>query len=407
MKKEFLANAIGNIGDGYVEEFARVKRHNRLAAVFASIGAVGAAAALALFIGLNANRAVEPDYTKLPKIAFEDYRNGGAMGGNIWRTGHVSDDLPPIFNENMKIKTMPVYMSESTEPNREKMLAYVRSAAAALGISESELVIEDNYDRCKKTEENNLAAYDPDAPDDGKYDSFEPIHKMIWQGYQVTATAGDIELRLYSNYDLLITYGSSPEDGIELPAEYSFAEDAPAEEREKALGYLAERFKALTGYENSRLHADRAGYMINRAADGSAASEIVNGTLDTTLFQIAEEGGRYMLCGIIVHSPAGLTKLGDYPIISAEEAEQILKSDQFAEEQRMPENAEILQVELIYENWRGYTAVMPYYDFYVRSDDRYSDPDSSVTVCDLYRVSAIPSSYLAGSETEDYGTRAY
>lgn len=400
MKKEFLANAIANIGDGYVEEFAHTKKRKKRAAIFRSIGAVGVAAALALIIGLNANRrSAEPDYSYLPKITFGDYSQN-PMGGNIGRTGLISKDRPPVWNESMKIKTMPVYMSESTEPNHEKMLAYIKSAAAALGISENGLVIDDRYDGRKEWVQEELEKYVPSEV----YPTFDSLRRWIWSEYEIIATAGDTELRLTTDYRLMVSFGLMPKDGIELPSEYDFSADAPKAEREKALSYLAERFKELTGYERYTTYPERGGYKISRASDNSDASKITNSDLDASYFSIVEYEGKYMLCSMIIYSSAGLNKLGDYPIISADEAEKVLKSDRFEAESRMPEDAEILQIEMLYENWTGYTSVMPYYDFYVRSED--SDLSKDIIRCDLYRVPAIPSSFFEGVETGDYGTRA-
>lgn len=389
MKKEFLANAIANIGDEYVEEFARVKKRKIIRNIFGIIGSVGVAAALVLVIGLNAKKPVIDDYSMLPKIALGDYHTE-AKGGNTGRTGLISKDAePPVWNESMDLKTMPVYMSESTEPNHEKMLNYIKNAAAALGISENELVINDNYDRIKENEEDNLALFEPTE----KHPTFDPIHRMIWQQYYIRAKTNDIELLLYSNYRLLITF----EKPIELPAEYNFSEDATKAEHSEALRYLAERFKALTGYDD---YTEEGKYLHICEAAVSDELKIVNRYLNLTCFDVVD--GK--LVAMLIHSSAGCNKLEDYPIITAEEAEKLLKADSVEEELRMPEDAEILRIELRYENLTGYTAIIPYYDFYVRSDE--TDLSDETIVCDFYRISAVPSSFFDGTETGDYGTRA-
>lgn len=391
MNKEFLANAIGNIGDGYIEEFARVKKHRRLSKTFVGIGAVGIAAAVSLVIGLNVVK--KPNYNDLPKILFEDY-HGVAMGGIYGNKTILSKNSTPIWNESMKIETMPVYMSGSAEPDHEKMLSFVKNAAAALDIPEDELEISDNYGSLMQNIEDNQAIWQPSE----KFPSFDPIRKMILQTLTVNGKAKDIRLMLCSNYQLWVTFGSSPEDGLELPSGYDFSEDAPVEERERALNYLAERFKELTGYENYTVNPER-GYMISRADDGSDISKIVSGTLDFTTFEIVEHDGRYMLREISVQSPAGLEKLGDYPIISVDEAEKILRSVAYKDGKRLPEDAEILQTELAYENLTGYTAVFPYYNFYVRSDEP-TDYEGDGIVCDKYSVPAIPSGFFEGADAD-------
>ena len=389
MRKEFLANAIANIGDGYVEEFARVKKRKTIKNIFTGIGAVGAAAALVLVIGLNANKPFKNPYSDLPKVSTADYASH-SWGVNGTGHGFITKGVPALWNKSMNLETMPVYMSESTEPNHEKMLNYIKDAAAALGISENELVIDDRYDRIKEEEEEKLANYEPSE----EYPTFDSLRRWLWSEYNIVATAGDVELRLTTDYSLLITFFGQQ---IELPAEYNFSADATKAEHSEALRYLAERFKELTGYGD---YTGGNGFLqICKAADTDDI-RIVNGYLNTTNFNVVN--GK--LCDIMIHSAEGCNKLGDYPILSVDEAIKELRSDRFAEEDRMPEDAEILQTEMTYVNWRGFTAVMPYYEFYVRSDE--TDLSQDYIYCDLYRIPAIPSSFFEDVETDDFGIRA-
>lgn len=382
MRKEFLANAIANIGDNYVEEFVRVKKRKTIRNIFGSIGAAGIAAALVLVIGLNA----KDPYSGLPKIDLADYHTV-AMGGNTGHTGLISKDEEPPIWESMKLKTLPVYTSESTEPDHEKMLNYIKNKAAALGISESGLEIRDNYDSIKESEERNSALFTPTE----RQPSFEPIRCMMWQQYYISAKGNGIEIDLRSNYDLFVSF----EQPIELPGEFDFSENASKEEHSRALGYLAERFKALTGYDD---YTEEGKYLhIYKAADTDELN-IVNRYLDLTCFDVVN--GK--LVAILIHSSDGCNKLEDYPIITAGEAEKLLKADTVKEELRMPGDAEILRIELRYENLTGYTAIIPYYDFYVRSDE--TDLSDDTIVCDFYRISAVPSSFFEDTETGDYGT---
>ena len=69
----------------------------------------------------------------------------------------------------------------------------------------------------------------------------------------------------------------------------------------------------------------------------------------------------------------------------------------------MPADAKILKTELYYGNAAGYTAVMPYYRFYIESDHDFF-PDHDVE-CDVYTIAAVPEEFI-DMETTDYGVRA-
>ncbi|MDE6732684.1 MAG: hypothetical protein K2J77_07395, partial [Oscillospiraceae bacterium] len=104
-----------------------------------------------------------------------------------------------------------------------------------------------------------------------------------------------------------------------------------------------------------------------------------------------------------VHTLDNLEKLGDYPIYTAQQALWVMQSDRVPKEVRIPEGAEVVKVELEYDNRVGYTAVIPYYNFVVKSDE--IDEYSGDLIYRHYRIPAVPEQFL-DMTIEDYGVRA-
>ena len=104
-----------------------------------------------------------------------------------------------------------------------------------------------------------------------------------------------------------------------------------------------------------------------------------------------------------INSMDNLEKLGDYPIYTAQQALWVLSSDSVPEEVRIPKDAKIVKVELEYSNLSGLTAVIPYYEFVVETDE--ISEYTGETEYAYYRMPAVPEQFL-DMEIEDYGARA-
>ncbi len=330
-------------------------------------------------------------YKDLPKITDSDYGQhvfGGAQKRNMYRS--ELEIVSPW--KGAELETMPVYMSNSINPDLDKMYARVKEIAAALGLSADTLEITDNYDsQMEKIEEHRELMRGWGKTEEEIDQALKHMINSTFSNIYVTAAADGVEIRLNTAFCANITFA---EDII--PEEYNFSKDATAEEKEELLNYLADKYKDLLQY--GKPMPGKTDSMVDFSifdSDGDITQQIVNYWINHADFISENE--------IWLYSDGGCEKLGDYPILTAAQAEAILKSNKYDDNFRMPADAVILKTDIEYLNFQGRTAVMPYYEFYVETaDEPYDDHD---IVCDIYTIPAVPEEFI-DMETEDYGNHA-
>ena len=342
-------------------------------------------------------------YKDLPKISDADYGvrgSGGAgcAGATDWLYSWELEDASPW--KGAELETMPVYMSSSTEtPDLTKMYARVKEIAAALGISADELEFTDDYiDVTGTIERHRKIMEEAGASEEEIEEELNRIIRSSMSQVYVQAENDKVRISLNMNYSVQILFN----EPVELPEGYNFSNNATADEKSAALGYLADKYKALTGYGAPlavRSGGNYGSYIYE--TDGDLTREIVNYWINNTQFHIDEESGK--LSVIWIYTDGALEKIADYPVLTAAQAEAILKSNKYDDDNRMPADAKILKTELFYSNPSGATAVMPYYKLYVETD-QYPLNDYDV-VCDVYTIAAVPEEFI-DMETKDYGVRA-
>lgn len=332
------------------------------------------------------------EYEGLPKISLGNYAIGGMGGGRL--SGMYFWEFR--FSGPWKgadIKTMPVYISSSTKlPDLDKMHARVKEIAASLGISEDRMKITDNYEDISATIERQVQiAKAAGATDDEIKDFIDRMIRNVMSMVTVETVVDGIHIQLDTSYTAWIIF----EEPIELPKEYNFTNNATYEENAAALGYLSDRYKDLMGYEKPSI--GRSYYFISDAK-GNLTEQITNCWINSAEFHIDEDTG--ILHSIGIASDGALEKLADYPILTAAQAEAILKSNRYDDEERMPADAKILKTELLYKNLVGNTAVIPYYQFCVETDMEL-DSDYDIA-CEVYTIAAVPEEFI---EPDDLGLK--
>lgn len=355
------------------------------------------------------------EYENLTVISNKFYGMKG-MGGDEWRKevglytvyGLNEPDTLETFSPwslDAELTTLPVYLSNSTTPDVAAMTERVKSVAALLGVSESELEITNrglnginDFDAYRKTlegyglsEEEIEAEIDRVSRISGAQTSIEGKAS----GFTIYCdSAGGIKVwfkepypALREGYSLNIQNNPSPEG---LTA---------------AFAYLAEEYMELLDYKNPTV-ARYDGifeyeYKVYEA-EGDLTSQIVNYWLNCAKF-LGNWDNPQELDSITVDTTANLEKLGDYPIYTAQQALWVMQSERVPEEVRMPAGADVVKVELEYKNLLGYTAVIPYYEFVVKTDK--IDESSGELIYRHYMMPAVPEQFL-DMTVEDYGIRA-
>lgn len=350
-------------------------------------------------------------YKDLPKISYRDNSVSGQGGREFLgeKDGVVvqKEDLNYSELEQVSpwkgavLETMPVYMSHSTDlkGNLDKMYARARETAAALGIPEDSLEFTDNYSEMAETLEHNIKyAKECGATDEEIEKEFGSITRSIMSQVWVDAIGEGVRITVHTSFATYILF----DDPIELPEEYNLTKTATDEEKTALVSYFADKYKGVLNYSKPTLgefNPYEGIYIYD--SDCDLTQQIVNYWINSTSF-----GEHYKNIGelgkIRLYTDDNCEKLGDYPVLTPKQAEEILKSNKFDDEMRMPANAKILKTDMVYKNPAGCTAVMPYYEFYVETDD---EPFEADIVCTVYTIPAVPEEFI-DMETKDYGVRA-
>lgn len=346
-------------------------------------------------------------YDDLPMISNQNY------GTQAWGNGSTEVGLYSVYfgeplkeleshspwSIDAKLTTLPVYLSNSTTPDVDKMRERVISAAAILGIPENELELKEDSGRILGTfdelreymEKEGYPQEEIDREVNRLTRSTGAQTQIRGEASFVTIycnTAGELELWYKEPYPIF-------PDGCSLDG------DATPDERKAAAEYIAEEYKKLLGFKSPKIarYYDILEYNYYvYEGEGDLEAQIINYWLNHTSF--TGENGLHILR---LETLDNLEKLGDYPIYTAQQALWVMQSDRVPEEVRIPEGAEIVKVELEYSNRIGYTAVIPYYTFTVKTDE--ISVFSGEKEYAYYKIPAVPEQFL-DMTIEDYGARA-
>ncbi len=458
MNGKDLLNKMSDVDPKLIEDADKTPRHSRKWFVGITTGAatVAAAALIAVTIGNNAaqkppvvdtsnptsnapvtsnivssGNTQEPSvvdltpkdppkldfskYKDLPKISYSSPIEGGKGGDEfIGAKDGVRVDKS-YFNysqleqsspwKGAVLETMPVYMSHSTDLDLDvdKMYARVREVAAALGIPEDSLEFSDSYEDLTKTlERHRQLARDHGATEEEIDDMIKNIIRGVMSQTYVQAENEDVKISVNA---ALHTYVYFQGGSIKLPDGYNFTKSATDEEKAALVDYFADKYKGILNYSKPTLR--EVGYTSNEInfyiydSDCDLTQQIVNYWLNYASFEEHHENTGE-LSRMWFDTDDNCEKLGDYPILTPDQAEAILKSNKFDDELRMPANAKILKTDMVYKNGSGCTGIIPYYEFYVETDKGDSNAD---VACLIYTFPAVPEEFI-DMDTSDYGVKA-
>lgn len=344
-------------------------------------------------------------YEHLPKISYFDL-NMVAMGEPVRRdrvTKKLELESHSPWSADAELKTLPVYISYSVDPDIEKMREYVRAAAAALGISEDELEISDNIANfIEQLEMARKSMEKRGASEDEIERETEQLRRMMFSTATVYGKADGVSIDVGSIYDMRVSF----DEKIKLPEGCRLGKDAAESEDLAAVEYLADKFKDLIGYENpviGRCSEYDDFYYGVYDASGELGDRIANFSIKFANF-IENDRDSSEMSFLNVRSGGNLKKFGDYPIYTAAQAEELIKTDKFSDDERMPADAKIIKTDIVYSNRRGLTAVLPYYKFYVETDTAPNADDE--VMCDIYMICAVPEQFI-DIQVEDLGLYAF
>lgn len=218
----------------------------------------------------------------------------------------------------------------------------------------------------------------------------------------------NIEIRVLGDGQMSISFNSS----MSLPDGYSFTFDSTTDEQAiEVMEYLTAEFKGLLQFENPAVYScgdrniygeqSRRYYVYDKHEEYK--QDILSYNFTNTEF-CSDDSGKLMI--IWANNPLSAAQnLGEYPIIDAREAEQLLLSGSYISSVPTDylRNGEITaetiaKTELIYRIGFRDEYYQPYYRFYVALSDEYYAEGSRVEEMKEYGafyVPAVESEYLS------------
>ncbi len=390
MKSERILYALADVRDEFIEQAYPPGAKSARAWVKYATCAACLCLVLACALVWAAGRGTAAVVSDLPVINVPELGVGG-MGFE----GYLYHDASEIENgnpwrEDMAFETMPVFKNGSYDPahtgvpsglGEEEMMRRLERAAAALGVE----VLETQAERenvgvtsiMARTEIGTLRAY----------------------------ADGGVELDLWSNYPWNMEHGLEP---MKLPEQYSFTHhDTTEEQALKTIEYLAGTYADFLNFKEPAfiVSGDYDIYgRYNRSykaydASGDNVQDILSYAFCCASFSPDDEG---KLSGIQLRDDlAVLEKIGDYPIISIEEAWGRLLDGQYQTSvpYELPGQEYIAKVELMYRSSPMEEVFLPYYRFYVELPEMESvGSELGLQNFGAYYVPAIESEYIGNAE---------
>lgn len=384
MRAEKFFDAMSELDTKYVDEALNYKKENKnnnKKPVLLRWCATAACAALAVFAG---TRMVPQEGNALPMLTLPDMESGG-MGFEAWTGYDIAEwNNGNPWSETMEFSTLPVYRNGSYDP-----------AGMPVGLTPEEM-------------QERLEYYTAALGMDG-YD-VETAQELL------TARADGWSIVVYADGMAEVWF----EDGLALPEEYSFAFSGSTEEEAKqALDYLSQEYAGLLGFSQPKQilsgsylsweDCDENGnavavveyeweYMLYDAA-GDDLEDILNYNYNWLKFYPDVSSGKLSLIRI----SDGLScaeKLGDYPVISAEEAYELLLNGNYITSvpYAITETGPVATVELVYRSGRTEETFLPYYRFYAALPQQR---DNGLTDYGAYYVPAVKAEYIANMPVWD------
>lgn len=405
-----LLDKMGLIEPAYVE--AAEAQPRRRPPVWLKWGAAAACLALLGYLGtgLLPQTALEitPEATSsptrdpdLPLLPLPD-----TLGGGMGFEGLMAYDISELVNNNpwteeMELTTLPVYRNPITYEtpfhmavgtDLEAMRALLLDVAGRFGLEEANLTITDNAPdegyKAAITEQMGQAGI-TDVPEE----YFAPTRLMA----EGNGASIDVDLSMVAAIWL--------DPALTLPEDYPLSRYASCEELALTAQYLSTAYADVLGMEqpaadisggDRHFDGQPSGYTLSfYEGSGSDTDRILAYNFQQVSFYGNEEGALYL---IRVRQPDLSQKLGDYPIITADQARELLTAGHYLTTVpcEMPGEEYIRKVELIYRTGTEDECWMPYYRFWVEVDDAPApaDQDPGLKTYGAYYVPAVAQEYL-------------
>ena len=310
--------------------------------------------------------------------------------------GYTAYDISELvnanpWNEDFKLSTLPVYQNTFNydENNFEsgvdldKIRKFILEIANRAGLDENNLTV--TYDTPDEEEKQKII------------DKFNSAGVTVPKGYftptKLIINSQGIEIEADSSMTATVHF----EPALAVPSEYNFTHFSSYNDKCDVAEYLKTKYKSLIGIENPQ--ADIFGgdyniygqqqYSVGFFEDGQDKTEkIINYNFNRVTFANDDDGKLFI---VRICQPDLSVKAGDYPVISSNEARQLLIKGNFITTVPYEFSGEefIEKTELIYRTDKNEKYFMPYYRFYVELPEL--NQENGLKTYGIYYVPAVES----------------
>lgn len=320
------------------------------------------------------------------------------VNANPWSETATPDTLP-VYKNNL-------FFDEECADFRgadpDEMRAFLLDTAQKLGLDADALTVADNSpDEETKQEITEKYEMNGERVPDGYFDPTA-----------LTAQADGVRI----DVDLTMTATITFTPARALPQEYPFTYESSCGELTAVADYLREEYAALIDMERPVTNISGGDYDIYRSqsfslsffdGSGSIAEQLVNYNFNRILFYGGEDGTLDLIRICRLNSRE---MTGEYPVITADEAAQLLKDGHYFTNVSggLPDDCEIVKTELIYRDGPAQTYLMPYYRFYADLTAYGQPQDDGIKTYGMYDVPAVDPAYISSlpeRQSENGGDR--
>lgn len=404
MKNEKLLDAIGQIDDELIFDAGSDMNPapNRLwfkrGLITAACLAAAAVATVFIIPFLHKIQQKTDIDTTLPLLTISEMQSD-AMGFE----GYMAYDISELinanpWNENMNLSTLPVYENPLSYDDNfivsgadfNAMEAFLTDIAKRLGMDMETLEITDNT----PSEEYKAAILEKTGGD---------IPDGYFNPTKVIAKQNGIKIEVEPNMTAVVSF----EPAVSLPEQYDFSHYASYEDTVAAAGYLSVQYADFISMKNPKMNIHGGDYNIYSQQDygieffnagGSDTEQIINYNFNRVAFYCDDNGELFLAR---VYQPDLSNKTGDYPVISSDEAKELLLAGNYITTVPyvMPGENYIAKTELVYRTGRYEKYYMPYYRFYVELPEE--EREGGMKTYGAYYVPAISGSYISNMPVWD------
>ncbi len=305
----------------------------------------------------------------LPMLSISESKGG--MGFE----GYLAYDISELVNENpwnetLELSTLPVFQNPLTfDPDYialggdfDKMEEFLLEVAGRLGLDTNKLTITESTTHPK----------------------------------ELMAEADGLKIQVDQWMTARVTFDPT----VPLPEEYNFTYYASYDDKAAAAEYLKTEYRDFIGMDNPQINIHGGNYNIYGQqsysirffdAGGNEIEQMINYNFNKVVFSSYE--GELRRASI--YHPDLSIKVGDYPIISCEQARELLAKGGYITSApfEMPGLEYVKKVELIYRTSYFEEYYMPYYRFYVELPEE--EMENGLKTYGAYYVPAVHSSYIS------------